>query len=104
MITIPHSHPVVSFRPPRFQPCIYCPACGLFHEFDMVPDEMDNQGQMWIWNGDIYKPTFWPCWKGKVISAKLGKTVICHFEVKDGNIIYQPDTEHAYAGQTIQLR
>lgn len=94
---------VVHFLPPRFQPAIYCQPCGVWHEFDMVPDHLDNQGQQWLWNGDRVKPTFWPCWKGRIISANLGKSVICHFEVKDGNIIYRPDTDHSYAGQTHSL-
>lgn len=93
--------PVVSF--PEGQPAIWCDACGVFHELNMNP-AANPQGQRWAWNRDVYKPTFYPMAKFKVISAKLGKTVICHFEVFDGKITYQPDCQHAYAGQTHNLQ
>ena len=90
------SRPIVTF--PEGQPAIYCQPCKVFHEL-ILEAEVHNQGQMWIWNGDRHLPTFWPMGKFKLRQGHL-----CHFQVTDGRITYQPDSTHAYAGQTHNLQ
>ena len=90
------SRPVVTF--PEGQPAVFCKPCGVFHELNMT-QESNPQGQMWIWNGDKYQPSFWPMAKFKMREGHL-----CHFQVTDGKITYQPDSTHQYAGSTHYLQ
>lgn len=100
----PLTPPVVRF--PEGQPAVFCRPCGVFHEFHLGPSE-NVHGHCWIWNGDRYKPTFWPAVYTKV-ARRLGlpdesDIVICHAEVKDGRIIYYQDSTHELSGQTVDL-
>lgn len=97
--------PVVHF--PEGQPAVFCRVCNVFHEFHMAGGSGNKHGADWIWNGDRYKPTFWPAVKTKVV-RKFGlpgenDIVICHAEVKDGRIIYYDDSTHELSGQTVDL-
>ena len=68
---------------------ILCPACNEFHGLD----------ERFTWNGDTEKPSFTPSLV--VRDAKL-KTV-CHSIITAGEIHYQPDCTHPFAGQTFVL-
>jgi hypothetical protein len=82
------------------QPCIFCKPCGVFHEFHVGPGTNQLEAA-WLWNEDIYKPSFLPGLKVKV--KRDGKEWICHSYVEDGRITYFPDSEHGLAGQTVDL-
>lgn len=82
-----------------------CPACGYGHAVTVRQyDPPAHQGPVWGWNGSLEAPTFtpsvnvWP--KGRAESHGYPR---CHFFVTDGRIAYCGDSEHAMAGQTVDL-
>lgn len=89
---------VVRLDPDTREPMIYCKPCGVFHLLPLRPLPGDLQYQRWGWDGNVDEPTFYPSGL-----FKLRKGHRCHFQVVQGQVIYQPDCTHAYAGQTHQL-
>lgn len=61
--------------------------------------EDKGSGTCWIWNGDVFNPTFSPSiltqlpWKGKEIRN--------HVFVRNGKIQYLSDCSHKYAGKAM---
>jgi hypothetical protein len=60
----------------------------------------DHAHPVWSWNGDTEKPTLKPS-----ILTKCGHDgkITCHSWVNDGKAIFQPDSTHELAGQTVDL-
>lgn len=82
----------------------YCPGCREVHAVWQKSNPNPKTGAWWGWNGSKVSPTFSPSvLVNGVIEA--GRFVIprCHSYVNDGRIQYLSDSEHALAGQTIEL-
>lgn len=72
---------------------IFCPACQLTHTINHSPAG-------WGFNGDIDKPTF----EGSIgFHGEDSGGFYCHSLVRDGRIEYLGDSQHAMAGQTVDL-
>lgn len=87
----------------------YCPACEEMHQ---LPDS-------WKFNGNLESPTFHPSfkhegmqtvkvngkWTGEWVKDERGNTVpfICHYVITSGQIHYQGDCTHSYAGKTVPM-
>jgi hypothetical protein len=69
---------------------IFCPACKCGHLFD----------KRWWFNGNLEKPTF----KESMLVCGGAQNVTCHSYVTDGMIQFLPDSTHALAGQTVELK
>lgn len=65
-----------------------CPACGFAHSFDPG---------LWVWNGDMVRPTFSP---SLLVQWKGGR---CHLFVRDGFIEFCADSSHSFAGRRIVM-
>lgn len=77
----------------------YCPACNLMHPVHVNPP--GEAGDKWTWNGDVEKPTYSPSFKQSNWQVDRPKT--CHYFIADGKLQYCTDSDHAFAGQTIEL-
>jgi hypothetical protein len=64
----------------------WCAGCECAHGIDST----------WSFNGDLVRPTITP-------SVLSQGEVRCHSFVTDGKIRYLPDSEHALAGQTVDM-
>ncbi len=72
----------------------WCPGCQQRHYINTVSDDVSPGAPVWEFNGDATKPTFTP-------SVNIvGK---CHYNITEGKIIYHGDSQHALAGQTVDL-
>ena len=91
-----------------------CPGCGQDH---CLPLTGPNA---WRFNGDAERPTLQPSILAKGVKVKLGPDgkwhggfelgpdgeplpSVCHSFVTDGRIQFLPDSNHALAGQTVDL-
>ena len=91
-----------------------CPGCGQDH---CLPVTGPNA---WSFNGDIERPTLKPSILAKGLKVKLGPDGkwngewergedgkplpnVCHSFVTDGRIQFLTDSNHALAGQTVDL-
>lgn len=70
----------------------WCPACNEMHP---LPDS-------WKFNGNLESPTFNPSFKheGWINGKPIG---ICHYVLTNGQLNYQGDCTHAFAGKIIPL-
>lgn len=70
----------------QFQYMFYCPGCECYHAFN----------ETWKFNGNMEKPTVYP--------SLLSQGVIkCHLFIEDGKLRYLSDSQHQYAGKTIEM-
>lgn len=91
-----------------------CPGCGQDH---CLPLTGPNA---WSFNGDVERPTLKPSILAKGLKVKLGPDgkwngewergedgkplpSLCHSFVTDGRIQFLTDSNHALAGQTVDL-
>lgn len=82
----------VSLEPGEFPEYIFdCPGCGYGHGFKTQGD-----GPCWTFNGDMEKPTISP-------SLLVTGQYKCHSFIRDGQIQFLSDCDHALAGQTVPL-
>lgn len=83
---------------------IRCRNCG-WHEFP----KKGKPKATWIFNGDMVKPTFTPSMNEGVNLPDCGDykpeypSRRCHFNIRDGNIIYCGDCSHDLKDQTFPL-
>ena len=80
--------------------CLECPACGVSHAIRTACQ--DEGAQVWEFNGDLERPTFYPA----VLAphqSDAGDVTICHFYVEAGRIRYLPDCSHTMAGKQVEL-
>lgn len=68
----------------------WCPGCDEAHCFD----------SRWQFNGDQESPTFSP---SLVVHANSPGVDRCHLYVRDGQIQFLSDCEHALAGRTVDM-
>lgn len=64
----------------------WCPGCQCVHGI--------NAG--WSFNGDVVKPTVSP-------SLLSRGQILCHLFIRDGKLEYLSDSQHEFAGQTIEM-
>jgi hypothetical protein len=102
----------------------HCPGCDGYHGVSTDPANPNRlTGSRWSWNGSLEKPTFHPSvlvhphetvrvdipdgLRGEDLENFLREhrvmTPRCHSHVRDGRIEFCPDSEHALAGQTVDL-
>lgn len=69
----------------------WCPGCKEYHSYDK---------DRWTFNGSYEKPTFSP---SLLITKPSDPNYRCHLFVRDGKIEFCSDSNHEFAGQTIQM-
>lgn len=74
----------------------WCPACDGAHAVSL--DMPNAQGARWRWNGHPDFPTLWPS-----VNVNASGPGRCHHFVTDGQIQYCADSQHALAGQTVDM-
>jgi hypothetical protein len=88
----------------------FCPACACSHFVTFAPG-------LWTWNGDAERPTidpsisavaYHPPTTAEVAAIMSGEHVEprplnCHSFVVDGEIRYQTDCTHEFAGKSVPL-
>jgi hypothetical protein len=83
-----------------------CPGCKDVHVINLDSSRPLNQSY-WEFNGNIDFPTITGAIRVWSESRERGKLKlvkkVCEFEVKGGCIIYNADTTHELAGQTVPL-
>jgi hypothetical protein len=72
----------------------YCPGCKEEHQLSI--NKRNEDGVSYAWNCSILEPSFTP-------AVELKKEVHCHVYVEDGQLRFQPDCEHEYLGQNIEM-
>lgn len=83
----------------RTQVHFWCPGCNRVHGIDPTK---------WTWNGDVDKPTFNPSvlvYPHPRLDGDGNRVMspTCHSFVRDGQIHFLTDSEHALAGQTADI-
>lgn len=78
----------------------WCPGCDEVHPYRV--ESKDPAWPRWQWNGDQEKPTLTPSLLIKRTLAENGQPR-CHLFLTDGRIQFCGDSEHALAGQTVDL-
>lgn len=73
----------------------WCPGCESVH---VIYLRYDNKPS-WTWNGDIEKPTVDP--SVALSNNKRGR--FCHYNIRDGKIVFADDCKHALNRQTVDL-
>jgi len=81
----------------------YCEGCEHLHTYTVTED-----GQNWIFNGDMDKPSFTPSLLNRNPLIAVDGTVTerdrCHLHVTDGMVIHCSDCTHKLAGLTVELK
>jgi hypothetical protein len=85
-----------------------CPGCEHLHSIPVIVSRFYSS--VWIFNGDLNKPTFSPSilnrW-GKYVDPNYNDedtdSGICHCFVTDGKIQFLGDCTHKLSGQTVEL-
>ena len=80
---------------------IFCPGCKDTHALRMK--QQRGQEGCWDFNGDHDKPTFDPSLKVRGYCGPEMPNGVCHSWIKNGKIIFLPDSTHELAGQTVDL-
>jgi len=70
----------------------WCPGCHCYHSFAVG---------RWTFNGNFEKPTFSP---SLLITIPSDPSYRCHLFVEDGKIKFCADSNHEFAGQTIEMK
>ena len=73
----------------------WCPGCECNH----FVRTKGTDGPVWVWNGDVDKPTVTPSLRIRRGEARP----LCHLFITDGKIQFLADCTHALAGQTVEL-
>lgn len=76
----------------------FCPGCEIYHSFIVKVGEPGDP--LWQWNGDMERPTFSP---SLGVNLRTPGALRCHSFVRDGKIQFLTDSEHALAGQTVDI-
>jgi hypothetical protein len=66
----------------------YCPACNCYHGFKVPP---------WTFDGNMDSPTV-----GGSLRSE-GK-IMCHLFIIKGQLKYERDSKHQFAGKTIDMK
>jgi hypothetical protein len=72
-----------------------CPGCGEVHAY-----RSGKSGSPWVWtfNGSLSFPSFHPS-----LRARGTDGFCCHFFVTNGQIAFEKDCTHKFAGKTLEL-
>lgn len=79
-----------------------CPGCielesGRGSGLHLVPVNTKLKKPAWKWNKDREAPTLTPSLRTNNIRG------VCHLKLRDGRIEYLKDSNHSYAGKTLDL-
>lgn len=77
-----------------------CPGCGWPHDINVAVNPAAPNRPVWTWNGSDEKPTFSP---SILVHDGFPSVVVCHSFVRDGQIQFLADCNHALAGKTVEL-
>lgn len=91
----------------------WCPGCNSGHEIDVAGrhgvDAAKWAGPKWTFDGNMEMPTFTPS-VNLQINPKNHKhynpdvgSIVCHYNITAGKIIFHGDCTHALKGQTVDL-
>ncbi len=91
-------------RAPRLMGCLlfgddvvgytfFCPGCEITHHFT-IKDAGQDPGHVWTFDGNFESPTFQP---------SLDYVGHCHLRLVSGRLQFQGDSNHALAGQTVDM-
>jgi hypothetical protein len=98
---IAHKKPDGTENTEMFEVMIFCPGCRCGHSIHAKPAKSPYNGATWDFNGDYDRPTFSP---SVLVTRDWGhKPLVCHSFVRDGKIQFLSDSQHALAGQTVEL-
>ena len=83
----------------------FCPGCKSAHSVYTAPHGVENKGPVWGFNGSMDKPTFSPSLLMSAVPAHDEWPGIprCHLFIRDGQIQFLDDCEHALKGQTVEI-
>ncbi|WP_299815045.1 DUF6527 family protein [Tardiphaga sp.] len=85
----------------------WCPAYEGMHAFAVYAPQ--RNGAQWLFDGNVDSPTFSPSKNIRVgpypddDEGKKGRTDVCHYFLRAGQIQFLGDCTHAMAGQTVPL-
>lgn len=73
----------------------FCPGCKCGHYVIVKGDS--TKMPVWIWNGNVEKPTFSPSIRVRASDS------VCHTYVREGMIQFLGDCTHKLANQTVPM-
>ena len=80
-----------------YMPGLPCPV-----QINVVCHREDKgSGTCWIWNGDVFNPTFSPSILTQLLWGEKRKKIRNHVFVRNGKIQYLSDCSHKYAGKAM---
>lgn len=83
----------------------WCPGCHVEHSIPVggpFPFRVDEKFTgMWGWNGSQSLPSIEP--SVFVNRGRHGSMPACHFYIAAGKILFQADSSHELAGQTVEM-
>ncbi len=78
-----------------------CEGCREIHHIVVRGQRSLMSGASWSWNGSTSKPTLTPA----LLKAIEGNNPIrCHSFVRDGEVQFLADSDHALAGKTVPMK
>lgn len=77
----------------------WCPACSCGHA--VWTDRPCRTGASWTVKGTPENPTVEPSLR--IQGGQHGRNYTCHLNVTDGMLVYDGDSTHSYAGQTVPM-
>lgn len=75
----------------------WCPGCEVMHPIASDGTRFRN-GASWTFNGNAERPTFSPS-----VNVGPGTPLQCHYFIREGQIQFCGDSQHALKGQTVNL-
>jgi hypothetical protein len=85
----------------------HCPACEMIHiiptsyKKEHMYDHLGRLKPTWPFNGDVYRPTFHRPFKLEWRGHQPPQ--VCHFVIREGEIIYLIESTHALSGKRMKL-
>lgn len=76
-----------------------CPGCGNNH---FLPTAVPNaEGQRYIFNGDVYKPSFAPTYVEEI--DLINEVIVCSFDVLCGHLDFHHNSTHKLSGRIVPM-
>lgn len=79
----------------------WCPGCRDFHIIYTEAFAPRSRAR-WVWDGNIASPTVTPSVQIKY-GPEESPTSVCYYFLRRGKLIFQQESTHALAGQTVDL-
>lgn len=84
----------------------WCPACKGLHPFAI--ETRNHSGAIWTWDNNVERPTFSPSMNIRIgpypaEPGQPGRTDVCHYFLRGGQIQFLGDCTHDMRGQTVEM-